>query len=264
MVRCNFLFQQFAKISPVICFAIASSLCVPLSHAQQFSSVSVPEDKHAEGTVSVRDLSIPPRAYEQFQRGLQALQKQDVPRSIHYFSDAIKKYPKYYEAFYHLGVAQKRLGQDDQAAASFQNAIDLSGGKYALASYAYALIQCKQGKPLDAERTVRYALELDQNRPIGEVVLGTVFLYQHKTDEAEKSAREALSLDADTPDAYLLLAGVHGEREDYVAEVQDLDVFLSLEPQNSNRVPAARGIREVAAGLALRAAAKETPDSPRP
>jgi predicted Zn-dependent protease len=140
----------------------------------------------------------------------------------------------------------------------------VSGGKYALASFAYALIQCKQGKALEAERTVRYALELDQNRPIGEVVLGTVLLYQHKTDEAEKSARDALSLDADTPDAYLVLAGVHGEREDYAAEVQDLDAFLNIEPQTSSRVPAVRGIRQVAEGLAVRAAAKETPDSPHP
>jgi tetratricopeptide (TPR) repeat protein len=265
MVWCNLRFKMRRNGLTLCCLALPLIFLAPSSRAQSFrpDADNIPEDRKAEGTVSVRDLTIPPKAFEDYQRGLQALHKQDSERSIRYFSDAIKKYPQYYEAYYHLGVAQKRIGQDDKALASFQSAIDLSNGKYALAEYAYGLILCKQGKTHEAERTVRYALAHDQNKPAGEVVLATVLLYSHRTEEAEKSAREALSLDPATCDAYLVLAGIHGEQHDYSLEVQDLDAFLALEPQGP-RTDMVRGIRQVAAGLALRAASKGPTETTQP
>ena len=253
MFRCNFLFQRYS-----VAFAIAALFLfcsAPLARAQQFQPDSPSEDKRADGTVSVRDLSIPPKAYENFQRGVEELRKRDPARSVNFFNKAIEKYPNYYEAYYHLGVAQKRLGQDDNATASFQKAINLSGGKYALAHYGYALMLCTQGKIKDAERTVRYALGLEQNRSLGETVLGTVLLYEHRTDEAEKTARDALAIEPNTPDAYLVLAGVHGEKGDYTSEIQDLDQFLMLEPE-SPRSSQVRDIRQAAVGLASQTANK--------
>src|SRR2546429_6498243 len=37
---------------------------------------------------------------------------------------------------YHIGVADFRLGQEEEAAQAFQKAIDLSGGRYAWAQFA--------------------------------------------------------------------------------------------------------------------------------
>ena len=91
---------------------------------------------------------------------------------------------------------------------------NLSGGKYTLAEYASALLLCKRGKAPEAERTVLYALESNDHRPLGHVILGAVMLYMNRLDEAERDAREALSLDARTQDAYLVLAAVHGEKND--------------------------------------------------
>jgi tetratricopeptide (TPR) repeat protein len=175
-------------------------------------------------------------------------------QSIRYFNKAIKKYPDYYEAYYRL-VAQKRLGQDDQAMASFQETISLSGGKYMLAEYAYALLLCSKGKAADAEQAVRYALESGEHKPIGEVVLGTVELYLRRPDDAEKSAREALSLDPNLPDGYLVLAAVYGVRNDYAAEIRELDMFINLEPTGP-RADSVREIRRVAEGLAARMGTK--------
>jgi len=249
MVRCNFLFKQFSVFFSAVSLSLFLLVCASPARAQNFPLDSASEDRHAEDTVSVRDLSIPPKAFENFQRGLQELQKHDPSRSIQFFNKAIHKYPQYYEAYYHLGVAQKRLGQDDKATTAFQTAINLSNGKYALAEYGYALLLCEQGKIKDAEQTVRYALELDQDRPMGEVVLGTVLLYEHRPDEAEKTARDALSLDPNTADAYLVLAGIHGELGNYSGEVDDLNAFLNIEPQSS-RSGTVRGIRDVAVSLA--------------
>jgi hypothetical protein len=51
--------------------------------------------------------------------------------------------------------------------ASFQETINLSGGKYSLAEYAYALLLCSKGMAADAEQAVRYALESGEHKPIG-------------------------------------------------------------------------------------------------
>jgi Tfp pilus assembly protein PilF len=266
MIRCDLPSPQFVKLSTFLAFALLLLLFALPGRAQttfRWEPDAPSVDKKAEGTISVRDLTIPPKAFEEFQRGLLQLERQDAAGSVLHFRKAIEKYPKYFEAYYHLGVAQKRLGQEDQAMSSFQSAIDLSSGKYALAAYAYGLLLCKQGRSHDAERTVRYALELQQNRALGQVVLATVFLYEHRPDDAEKSARDALSVDPNTPDAYLVLAGVDGEKEDYASEVNELDQFLSLEPQSS-RSETVRGIRDVAQNLAVHAAAKDNPDVNNP
>jgi Tfp pilus assembly protein PilF len=255
LIPCAFLLKQRIGFLAPLSFSLWLLFSGPSTSAQVLLSDPVSEDKELPGTFSLRDSGIPFEAYADFQRGLQQLEKQDPTRGEKFLKKAVEKYPAYYEAYYHIGVAQKRLGQNDQAAASFRKAIELSGGKYVLADYAYALLLCKQGKAIEAERVVHEALALNQNKPVGEVVLGTVLMCLHRVEEAETSARDALSQDAAAYDAYLILASVHSERSDYSAEVQDLDSFLALEPDGA-RADQVRGMRNSAESLANRTASK--------
>ena len=254
-IRCAFLPKQRIALLASLSFVLSFLFCVPSARAQVLLSDPVSEDKALQGIFSLRDSGIPFEAYADFQRGLQQLEKQDPARGEKFFKKALQKHPAYYEAYYHMGLAQKRLGQNDKAAASFRKAIELSGGKYVLAGYGYALLLCKQGKAMEAERIVREALSLNENRPVGEVVLGTVLMCLHRAEEAEASARDALSRDPAAYDAYLILASVHGERSDYSAEVQDLDLFLALEPDGA-RADQVRGMRNSAESLANHTASK--------
>jgi Tfp pilus assembly protein PilF len=255
LIRCAFLLKRRIGLLASLSFSLCLFSCIPPASAQVLLSDPVSEDKALQGTFSLRDSRIPFEAYADFQRGLQQLEKQDPARGEKFFKKAVEKYPAYYEAYYHMAVAQKRLGQNEEAAASFRKAIELSDGKYVLADYGYALLLCKQGKATEAERIVREALSLKQSRPVGEVVLGTVLMCLHRVGEAETSAREALSLDPAAYDAYLILASVHSERSDYSAEVQDLDSFLALEPDGA-RADQVRGMRNGAESLANRSASK--------
>jgi tetratricopeptide (TPR) repeat protein len=255
LIRCAFLIKQRIGLLASVSLAFCLFSSVPSASAQVLLSDPVTEDKELEGTFSLRDSHIPFEAYADFQRGLLQLEKHDPARGEKYFKKAVELYPAYYEAHYHLGLAQKRLGQSDEAAASFLKAIELSGGKYVLADYAYALLLCKQGKAIEAERIIQEALVLNQNKPVGEVVFGTVLMCLHRVEEAEKSARQALSLDPAAYDAYLILASVHSERSDYSAEVQDLDSFLALEPDGA-RADQVRGMRNSAESLANHTASK--------
>jgi Tfp pilus assembly protein PilF len=211
-----------------------------------------PSNEGTPPTVSVHELKIPSKAQSFYQKGLRQLDK-DPASSAQYFREAIDKYSDYYEAYYELGQAQARLNHTGEAMKSFQTAIDLSGGKFAPAEFAFGLLLCKQGKIKEAERVVRHGLEQDSNAAYGHLALGVVLLRLHRPQEAEKSANEVLLRCPHSPDAYLVLADSHGAQSNYAAEVKDLDAFLKLVPEGS-RSDFARGLRSAAQRLATESA----------
>jgi Tfp pilus assembly protein PilF len=243
------------KLIYIATLVVSSALCaasIPTANAQ-ISNFAPP--MKASSTVSVRDLQIPTKARDEFERGLRRLLKRDAAGSLKHFDAAIQQSPNYYEVYYHRGVAEMQLDKNDQALESFQRAIDLSEGRYSRAQFGYGLILCRQGKPEEAERIVRRGLETEPNIADGYVVLGFALLKLNRTEEAEKSAREALRLNnSNSEKAYLVLADVDAARGDYQAEVRHLNTYLQLRP-NDRRKEFLRAARDMAKRLAARTAA---------
>lgn len=196
-------------------------------------------------TISVRELSIPGKAHDEYNQGLQSMQKKDFPMSLKHFAKAIEKFPGYFEAFYHQGVVQTSLGQLEKAMQAFQKCIDLSGGRYARADFGIGYLLYLQGKPREAEGVIRRGLELDSNSGDGYVVLGMTQLGMDQPEEAEKSAREALLRNPNLANAYLVLADSFARRKNYAEQIQGLDSYLKLDPTGpaSQR---AQQVREIA------------------
>jgi Tfp pilus assembly protein PilF len=188
------------------------------------------QNQFNSSTVSTHDLLIPENARNAFHLGLQRFKNQDFSSGVRLFREAINKFPDFYEAYYQMALAQVHLHQNDDAARSFQVAINLSAGHYPLAEFGYALFLCNRGDLTDAERLVRHGLEQNPNMPDGYIVLGVVLLRSNRIGEAEHNANEALLRNAQAFNAYLLLADVHNLRKDYSAEIRDFDAFLALEP----------------------------------
>ena len=201
-----------------------------VTHAQSAATTSVNSSPTNDASVSVHELQIPEKARREFDKGVRRVDAKDPAGSLRFFNKAIQEFPEYYEAYYNLGLAKIRLGQSEQASRSFQSAIDLSGGRFPLAEFAYGLLLCQQGDIEDAERVVRRGLDQDQTRAEGHVALGVVMLYCHRPDDAEHEAREALLRGTRLPNAYLVLAEAHGELKNYSAEAQDLAAYLHFEP----------------------------------
>jgi tetratricopeptide (TPR) repeat protein len=210
------LLRRFRYVLPLLPLILSSLPALAQNHS-------------TSSTISVREYRIPENARAAFNQGLQRFQKYDFPGSARFFFKAIHKFPDFYEAYYQLGLAQIHLNQTDDAARSFQAAIDLSAGHYPLAEFAYALLLCNRGNLKDAERLARHGLGQNQNTPDGYVVLGVVLAHSNRLDDAEHNAREALSRSPQAYEAYLLLAYVHDQRKDYSAEIRDLDNFLAVE-----------------------------------
>jgi tetratricopeptide (TPR) repeat protein len=195
-------------------------------------------------TVSVHELRIPEKAQKELQKGLDRLIKNDPGGSLAHFRKATAAYPEYYEAHYHAGVAELRLGHHAEAMQAFQKAIDLSCGRYARAAFGIGYLLYLEGNPGEAEKVIRRGLEADDHSPDGHSILGMALLRLDRLDEAERSAREALLRNPNFAEAYLVISDVYGRRHDYRAQLQNLDAYLRLQPSGSasERVRQAREI----------------------
>jgi tetratricopeptide (TPR) repeat protein len=207
-------------------------------------------------TISARELKIPDKARHEYEKGLGSLGKKEFAESLGHFMKAIAAFPEYYEAFYHIGVAETRLGRFEEAMPAFQKAIDLSGGRFAWAEFGIGYLQYLEGKSEEAETTLRRGLEVDGNSADGYLFLGMALLKLNRPDEAEKSAREALLRNPNLAEAYLVLSDAYGRRKEYLAQLQGLEAYLKLEPNGAESESVRRG-REEVLKIMNRAGAKE-------
>jgi tetratricopeptide (TPR) repeat protein len=207
-------------------------------------------------TVSVRELKIPGKAHNEFENGLARIAKNDPAGSVSHFTKAIHAFPGYFEAYYNLAVAEMTLRHPDEAIKDFQMSIDLSGGRYALAEFGYAYLLCQEGRPSEAERMVRRGLEVEDAAPEGFVILGEALKQLNRLDEAEKSAREALLRNPNYAGAYLVLSDIAELRGDDRADIQNLDIYLRLQPDGPGGVLA----RKLRAEAQTRLTSSHPPD----
>jgi Tfp pilus assembly protein PilF len=197
--------------------------------------------RRTDYAVSVRELRIPVKARNAFEKGLERLAKNDADGSRTQFLRATATFPDYYEAYYHMGVADLRLGREEDAAQAFQKAIDLSGGHYAWAQFALGLLLCRRGEYAEAETVIRQGLDVDGSPATGHLFLSVALFRLNRLEDAERSAREALLKKPGLALAYLVLADVHGRRSEYARQLQNLDAYLKLEADG----PASKRVREV-------------------
>jgi len=214
----------------------------------RMAAFATPQPAPNAYTISVRELNIPGKAQNEYHKGLQQLAKKDQNGSLSHFMKAVQLFPGYFEALYHAGIVHTNLGHLEKAMQSFQRAVVTSGGRYAKAVFGVGYLHYLQGRPAQAETTIRRGLEIDPNSPDGYVILGMTLLRLNRTDEAERSAREALLRDPNAANAYLVLADSCAHRQNYQEQIQDLDAYLKMDP-NGSASTRAHEIRAVAQRL---------------
>src|SRR5712691_426690 len=186
----------------------------------------------ASYAVSVRELSIPPKARKAFQKGIERWAKKDPAGTLAHFQRAVAELPSYYEAYYQMGLVYMRLGRAAEAEQAFQKAIDLSQSRYPLALFGLASLLSENDRFSEAEPLARRGLELEGNSWYGQFELARALMGLHQVDAAEKSAHEARTLKRDFAPLHLVLANIHIRKGNYPALLQDLDTYLKLEPKS--------------------------------
>jgi tetratricopeptide (TPR) repeat protein len=215
---------------------LLAGFCVPsLAGAQQPS--------HSPYIVSVRELTIPPKAFEAFQKGAMRLSKNDAAGSLPHFRRAVAEFPSYYEAYFEIGMANLQLSHVADAERALRKSVDLSDGNYAEPLFALGAVYIDQGKYSESVAVTRQALDLDPASWAGRYCLAFALLHINRLDEAEKSVREAIRQKPDSPESLLLLADIHHRRHNNIALVSDLDAYLQIAPDS----PAATRVRALRA-----------------
>jgi tetratricopeptide (TPR) repeat protein len=209
-------------------------MCVPLHSSAQ--------SQPSAYAVSVRELSIPPKALHAFEQGIEFLEKKDPAESLSHFQRAIQEYAGYYEAYDRIGAADLKLSRVTEAEQAFRKSIEVSGGQYAHPLLALGAILNEREKFAEAESVTRKGLDLDPDSWRGHYYLGLALFGLNRLAEAERSVREALLRNADFPAAFLLLADIHGREEDYRSLLSDVNEYLKLVPAGpvSDRIKALR------------------------
>ena len=174
---------------------------------------------------------MPKKARADYEKGYRLLEDQNKPAdSIPAFEKAVAAYPSYYEAYTELGIADSHVGKASEAEASLKKAIELSDGQFLQPLYVLAEVYNNQGKYQAAEPLARQAIAFDNSSWNGFLELARAQLGLKRIGEAETSAQQARELAPQTPQVYLVLANVHAIQQKYQTAVQDLDVYLKLDP----------------------------------
>lgn len=227
--------RRTSKIGLVMCCLLAASFFLPvLARAQSSESNLV---------VSVRDLSIPPKAVRSFKKGIDLLTQKDPANSLPFFERAISQFAGYYEAYYEMGEADLQLWHITDAEKAFRKSVELSAGRYAAALLALGAALDYNEKYAEAEEVTRRGLELDPTSWSGRYYLGVALFSMNRLEEAEKSTEELLRRKADSLEGLRLLADIHAREKDYNSLVKDIDRYLTLDP-DSPAAMKARAIRE--------------------
>jgi tetratricopeptide (TPR) repeat protein len=184
------------------------------------------EAKPVSGTISVSELRhpVPKQALRAFAEARKYSEAKDGPRAIEKLEQAIHLAPLYRDAHANLGVQYLRADRYQEAAAQFQQALQVGPPD----STIYVNLACAHFLMRDyvqGEETARKALSLDPKIPKAHYLLGTVLAMQAgKELEALEHLQAAYH---DTPKARLLAAQVRVRMGDTKRARQDLTDYLN-------------------------------------
>jgi tetratricopeptide (TPR) repeat protein len=185
----------------------------------------------ASRTVSVHELSMPPKARDFMDSGMKKLyQDKNAQAALPDFQQAVSLALTYYEAEYQLAMTQLSLGNRSEAEASFRKALQLSENKYAEAHVGLGAVLLDTGNVADAEKSIRQGLQLNSNLWLGHYELGRALMLQKRFPDALTSAEQARLLAPGVPIVYRLLSNIHLAQSDYPALLADLETYISLDP----------------------------------
>ena len=218
-------YQPLRQSVQVTRMSSAQTVAVYLRRAQ--GNISSP----GPAKISAQELALPEDVDKDYQQGITELyQKHDWEASLRLFARVITKAPNFYRAYYHTGVADRKLGRDEAAEMALKRAVELSDGRYGGLLVELASLLVDEKKFTEAEKMARQGLTVWPGYWTANYELARALMGQRREAEAEKSMQEAVTSHPDIPKAYLFLANIHINRKDKASLVKDLDNYLRLVP----------------------------------
>jgi len=203
----------------------------------------VPEEKDPtlSSRLGVLDAKVPRVALAEFEKGRDALLQSNNPTvGIPHLENAVKLYPRYFEALLLLGTAYMDQADWAKAERALARAIEVYP-KGANALFALGELYLKQKKTAEAEKFLLQGLQYEDRSWQSHLSLGQVYwnMAAQAGDEAhyrpllEKSyvqAKRALELEPDLAEAHLLKGNLLFKARRVEEALREFEEYLRLDP----------------------------------
>lgn len=199
----------------------------------------------SEPAVSVRELRIPPKALQEYQKGVRSLQANKAAEAAGHFERAVRLDPSFVESYLRLGLIHAEQGRFSRADDEIHRAISLdpkNPAAFAALGYAYR----KAAQPAKAETALRRAIALQPENWFAQLQLGDLLLGQKEPAAALPHLLRAQQLNPHLAQTYLLVYNTLISLGRGPEALKELDQFLAHFPND----PDAPRMRQVREGLA--------------
>ncbi len=200
------------------------ALIVTLSRKTRGASSSQP-------VVPTWALQIPARAQKEYDKGLEALEHEDVEVSIAHLRTAVELYPRFAAAYGALGTAYNSAGDPKAAAEAFQKALEIDDSLFT-AHLGLGSVYLAQQRYKEAEKYLLRAGTLKPEDWRAQYQLGDLYWRTADWPASEEKLRRAIELHGKLPRMYLLMINVLAGQEKYTETLAAMENFLKLFPDD--------------------------------
>lgn len=169
------------------------SLHIEYVVVQKRDSAGTGAPRSSSAMVAAIDLNVPGKAKKEFDKGVEALNRNEWPEARRKFERAAELYPQYALAYNNLGVALMNLGERQLGREAFEKAVNLDS-HLANGYLNLARIASADKKYGDAEIFLGKTLSIDPMNAVALLLLANVQLQNGKFDECIANARRMHSL----------------------------------------------------------------------
>jgi Tfp pilus assembly protein PilF len=207
----------------------------------QLTLVAEENGSSASNRARVIDANVPHGALAEFEKGRDALlQTNNAPVGILHLENAVRMYPRYFEALLLLGTAYMDQADWEKAEHELARALEIYP-RAANALFALGELYLKQKKDADAEKVLLQGLQIEDRSWQSHLSLGHVYwnMAAKFSDEAhyrpllEKSyvqAKRALELKPDLAAAHLLKGNLLFKARRFEEALHEFEEYVRLDP----------------------------------
>ena len=179
-------------------------------------------------SVEAVDPNLPPRAREQYEKGMKQARDNNPEKAIKLFEGALAAHPQFYSALVALAEQYAKAKRDQEAVASYQKAMDLKPDR-APAYVGFGVMLVKQKRYAEAIPPLRRSLELEKLSSTPYLFLGLAEMMTGDYESAETSLLRSYEIGKPAL-AHMYLANLYELKGEPEKAIRQLKAFLDESP----------------------------------
>ena len=167
-----------------------------------------------------------------YSTGMSFLWMEDYKKALFYFEEAIKKNPRYAEAYFLIGYCNGQLGRYQEAIAAFEQAIRIKPD-YAEAHCNLGVVYLELGRYQEAIEASKRAISSKPDFADAHFNLGWAYGRLGRYTEEIEAYKQAIRIKPDYAEAYFNLGASYRELGRYTEEIEAFKATIRIRPDDA-------------------------------